>query len=135
MTTATDTKLCQFVETIPGELYTCPVCGFTAKTSAMPSRKCRPWQKKPGTVRQKAPAKAATPKADPTARELRLQQQVPPCIHRGAVIEAKRTCELCGARGELYDLYACAIHGQCSLGKRDAKLKACFGCEDASPAD
>lgn len=132
MTTAT--ALCQFAETTPGELWTCSVCGFPAKTSHLPERPCGPWEKRSGKPRPKSASKP-TAKSDPEARERKLQETVGPCAHRGAIIEAKKTCQVCGARGELYDLYACDIHGTCSLGKRASGLKMCAGCEDATACE
>ncbi len=133
MPSAAETVLCQFAETIPGKLYTCPVCGYEAKTNALPRMVCGSVANKPkptGKPRQKRSAK--TPQRDSEARERQLQEAVGQCAHRGGIIAAKKTCELCGAKGELYDLYACEIHGECSLGSRVRGLTKCLGCEDVS---
>ena len=52
-----------------------------------------------------------------------------PCIHRGNVID-RRECQLCGARGKLFDVHACAVRGACSVQTRERGLQACVACED-----
>ena len=52
-----------------------------------------------------------------------------PCIHRGDAIEM-RECQLCGSRGKLFDVHACAVHGECSVQTRERGLQACVACED-----
>lgn len=127
-----ESALCHFVETIPGQLWMCPVCQYEARTNALPKMVCGSAANKSkaaGKARPPKPKRAVTLR-DPEAHERQLQEAVGQCEHRGAVIESKRTCELCGAKGELYDLYACEIHGQCSLGRRKNTLQQCLGCPD-----
>lgn len=52
-----------------------------------------------------------------------------PCVHRGGVLEV-RTCELCGNRGKVFDVFACVVHGRCSVQTRERGLIACVACED-----
>lgn len=131
---------CQWTETVTGEKfneYTCQVCKTTARSTAMPgTRECGKRQPQVQAKRlPAAPGSTLRAPAAPDARELELQRTVPVCIHRGEIIESKRPCKLCGAKGELYDLYACALHGKCSLGKRASDLKMCHGCPDATPVE
>ena len=95
---------------VPG-IWVCPVCGKRGQTSH--AFLCRHGGAGTGVS---------------TTRPQSVQAA--PCVHRGDVIEKNAVCELCGARGELYDVFACDIHGQCSLSKRSTKLKSCGGCSD-----
>jgi len=119
-------KLCQHVETSENE-WTCPTCKHVAKTTAKPGRReCGP--SKP---------RAQKPKAiGPRAREDELARKIPTCAHRGAIVEHNKSCQVCGQKNEQYDLYACGIHGTCSLSRRakaGEKLQACTSCQDFVP--
>lgn len=119
-------KLCHHVQTSENE-WTCPVCKHVAKTTAKPGRReC-------GTAKPRA----QKPKlAGPRAREDELAKTLPPCAHRGAIIEHNKACQVCGQKNEQYDLYACGIHSQCSLSRRSKageKLQACTSCPDFVP--
>lgn len=134
----TETQYCQFTETVPGKEWTCEVCGYIARINTAPRMVCGSATNKPkrGTPRPKPTAKQE-PKRDPEAHERQLLEAVGPCVHRGEIIAAKKTCKICGARGELYDLYACDLHGKCTLGNRSAagdkeKPHVCAGCPDAA---
>lgn len=53
------------------------------------------------------------------------------CRHRGAAI-AQRPADLCGLRGTLYDVHACAIHGECVTRRtcRKQPERFCLACDD-----
>jgi hypothetical protein len=53
------------------------------------------------------------------------------CVHRGAVIETG-ACDLCGIRGQKFEIFSCAIHGRCSLTRRHSKIRSCAACADRS---
>ena len=39
-------------------------------------------------------------------------------------------CDLCGARGTTYEVFACAKHGVCTQTRRHRKTRSCAGCPD-----
>ncbi|MBX3451032.1 MAG: glycosyltransferase family 2 protein [Planctomycetaceae bacterium] len=53
------------------------------------------------------------------------------CRHRGPEID-RRTADLCGLRGQLYVVHACAIHGECVLHRTCRKQleRTCLNCGD-----
>ena len=61
-----------------------------------------------------------------------IRLPVPDCIHRGAQVD-ERKCKLCGERGVIRPVFACAVHGECTerawaVGQKEAK---CDICQDA----
>lgn len=52
-----------------------------------------------------------------------------PCIHRGEVVELG-ACNVCGLRGQPFEIFACSVHGRCSIGYRHTAVKSCFRCDD-----
>lgn len=61
-----------------------------------------------------------------------------PCIFRESVIE-EVPCQICGQRDKKTDLYACGLHGKCTVGSHGvtydgtnatAKVKVCISCDD-----
>lgn len=56
-----------------------------------------------------------------------------PCVHRGEKIR-DGSCNLCGIRGQPFEVLSCSIYGECSIGKRHSNVRACIGCERLSLA-
>jgi hypothetical protein len=60
-----------------------------------------------------------------------------PCRHRGELLAVK-PCDLCGGtKGKPTEVFACCLHGVCSLGRRFRKKpgapRSCAACPDRSP--
>lgn len=75
----------------------------------------------------------ATPPHPPLLRGGVSAADALPCIHRGEIVRHV-TCGLCGRRGKRVDVYACKVHGECTLSRwgtsREAREMArCVGCE------
>lgn len=53
------------------------------------------------------------------------------CAHRGDVIR-QQAADLCGLRGQLFDVFACDLHGECSLRRVCFKqtVQSCTACKD-----
>ena len=51
------------------------------------------------------------------------------CQHRGDKLRVG-TCDLCGIRGQPFEVFACSLHGECSLRRKHSKVKACASCHD-----
>ena len=51
------------------------------------------------------------------------------CVHRGPWLETMK-CDLCGMKGQPFDVFACAVHGRCSLRRRHSKVKSCLACAE-----
>jgi ribosomal protein L32 len=59
------------------------------------------------------------------------------CAHQGDKI-ADGVCNVCGMKGQPFDVYACALHGQCMTRRfRNDRpdLKVCANCDDFEAAD
>lgn len=54
------------------------------------------------------------------------------CVHRGAMIEIGK-CDVCSMKGQPFEILACAVHGRCSIGGRNRKVRSCLRCEDRIP--
>lgn len=50
------------------------------------------------------------------------------CVHRGALLRVAK-CDLCGAKDQPFDVFACAVHSECSIGRRKRSVKSCVACE------
>lgn len=64
--------------------------------------------------------------------------RVPPpnrgmCVHRGEVLR-KQKGELCGCR-DPQEVYACALHGECTTKRAMRRMSACNTCIDHVPVD
>ena len=114
--------------------WICPACGTVIKSSHAPeNRNCVTLESKPVLPPPPAPQKKAYTQR--TTEEEYLAK-LPVCKYRGEVIEQDVTCKLCGRMDQLYDIYACQVHGRCSLGVRRTagmNLKACISCQDFKP--
>jgi hypothetical protein len=56
-----------------------------------------------------------------------------PCANLGD--ETRRVdCAGCGGKRTQIKVFACAIHGECTIGKRLDGIACCVGCGDYSPA-
>lgn len=86
-------------------LLTCKVCSFT-----------REWSH-PKLVRK------CGVQSRPTTHKPR-----DPCIHRGEVLRTE-PCRSCGKR-VLVKVFACALHGECTVQKLIGELARCGTCED-----
>lgn len=54
-----------------------------------------------------------------------------PCTHRGDVIDAVQ-CPTC--RGKVtVRVFACTVHGRCTVAKRTPRAACCKGCVDYAP--
>jgi hypothetical protein len=88
----------------------------------------------------------ASPEAPQHAREKRLIHKVKDavaqpslyptleivgeCVHRGASL-GTRKCDMCGAdRGKPFEVFECAVHGECTYGRRIKKVHPCIGCNE-----
>lgn len=71
-------------------------------------------------------------RATPPAREPSRypEESVTACRHRGEQLRTDR-CDLCGLRGQPFDVFACGLHGECSLTRRHSKIRSCAACPDA----
>jgi hypoxanthine phosphoribosyltransferase/uncharacterized HAD superfamily protein len=56
------------------------------------------------------------------------QRSFYPCDHRTREPIKKRACETC--RGKQTDVYGCAIHEECTIGRRRDDTHACIGCDN-----
>lgn len=66
----------------------------------------------------------------PRAKPAVTQNSVP-CDHRGDVVRYD-VSNLCGTRGHQIAIYACVLHGECSLGRycRHQTVRSCATCGD-----
>lgn len=55
-----------------------------------------------------------------------------PCIHRKELLEIG-ACDLCGSRGQPFEILRCSIYGRCSIGRRHSQVKSCAACEMRMP--
>jgi hypothetical protein len=54
------------------------------------------------------------------------------CSHRGNVTR-DALCDVCGgvlAKGQPFDVFACAKHGECSLQRMRRDVRPCITCQD-----
>lgn len=58
---------------------------------------------------------------------------VPECVHRGAKIRDD-LCNLCGIKGQPFEVLACALHGECSTHRKHSQVRPCITCPDAKSA-
>ncbi len=60
--------------------------------------------------------------------------RAPACLQRGEVL-TQRPADLCGLRNQLYDVHACAIHGECVTRRTCRKQLEtfCGTCPDRQP--
>lgn len=56
-------------------------------------------------------------------------ERVPQCDHRGALLRIDK-CNLCGLRGQPFEVYQCSIVGECSLSRKHSKIVSCLVCID-----
>ena len=89
------------------ETKRCSVCGLELKLSEVFEHNC-----------QRPKIEALGPPAE--------------CIHRGEELETG-TCDLCGLKGQSFQIYSCSIHGKCSLTRKHTKVKSCGACDDFKP--
>lgn len=50
------------------------------------------------------------------------------CVHRGELL-GERQCNLCGMREETFDVFACAVFGECSFTRKRRDVQSCLACE------
>ena len=64
-------------------------------------------------------------------RQTRATADSLPCSHRGEVIR-QDTSNICGSVGDQINVFGCAVHGECAVGKycTQQTVRACIGCED-----
>lgn len=51
------------------------------------------------------------------------------CIRRGVSLRIDK-CDLCGIKGQSFEVFACQAHGECSEAKRHSKVRSCLSCQD-----
>lgn len=54
------------------------------------------------------------------------------CENRLSFIEIG-VCDLCSMKGQPFEIFGCALHGQCSLNRRHSRVKSCVACGDRIP--
>lgn len=77
------------------------------------------------------PGAFAAPPAPPPATDAPATAEALPCLHRGASTR-EVACQLCGMVGRLAPVYACAKHGEVTIGryKSGRQEPTCLGCAD-----
>ena len=55
-----------------------------------------------------------------------------PCIHRSPAPIRTDICDLCSLRSQTFEIFGCALHGECSLHKKHSQVKGCAACRDRS---
>lgn len=115
---------CQF-EPLPSNaggpgLLRCKICGATVSSSrprAQVHRRCSPHLAPDDSSGASARRRFRTPAED--AR----------CAHRGELLRIAR-CNVCGGNGQPFDVFACAVKGECSLKVRRTDMPHCVACRD-----
>jgi hypothetical protein len=106
--------VCQFVR-VREKIIRCPVCGTEREHAGNPLTYVR--------VCGASPAGVATSPWTPV---------MSPCVHRGDIIETG-VCNVCGMKGQPFEIHACELHGRCMQRRyrndRPA-IKVCMQCED-----
>jgi len=69
----------------------------------------------------------------PPKRECRKPTLVEKCKHLGDAVGTTVDCAGCTGTVKL-KLYACAIHGECTLGKKLDGIACCAQCPDYAPS-
>jgi hypothetical protein len=64
-------------------------------------------------------------------RQTRPTAESLPCSHRGEVTRQQES-DLCGSRGEFFDVFTCDLHGECAIGRicQRQKERPCVSCDD-----
>jgi hypothetical protein len=52
-----------------------------------------------------------------------------PCIHRGTEPVETRLCDLCGVKGQPFEVYPCKLFGECSVQRKHSQVRGCAACE------
>lgn len=78
-----------------------------------------------------APAHPAD-QVQPAGTVRRMAPRAPGCLHRGAA-SRDVTCPTCAGHVQV-KVFSCALHGECTLGKKDIGVRRCDGCADRAPA-
>lgn len=117
----------QTVDCASNRIVPLPLAGGAVRRSLAVCLHPCPYTERPNLAADEMSQRSrrAVEKPDPTPDDF-------PCVHRGGVTET-RECDLCGRRGQLFQVFACGVHRQCSIGTRQRGLKACVACEDQSP--
>lgn len=111
---------CTFTRLFASQVQ-CTQCGFVLHTTSPPERcfrNCPSSREPPATSHQQLATKPPPPATD--------------CLHRGELL-ATRTCDLCSIKGQPFEVYQCALHGECSLGKKHSLVRSCLVCPDRQP--
>jgi hypothetical protein len=66
---------------------------------------------------------------EPQAGTLTPDRLSQPCIHRGAAVLRQELCPSCRGRVSL-KVFACSVHGECTIAKPLGKLACCALCAD-----
>lgn len=53
-----------------------------------------------------------------------------PCSHRSTEVARIGICDLCSLKGKPFDVFACEIHGECSIGRKHSEVRSCVKCSD-----
>lgn len=109
-------------------LHACDACGRQLAATKHPLARCFHFCRA-------IPASARPPKFVRTGREPRerpLPAHLVACAHRGEKVR-EVPCLLCGERDQIVPVFACAVHGECTLrhsGRPRQKLANCLGCRE-----
>lgn len=55
------------------------------------------------------------------------------CQHRGELLRQEKS-KLCGGCGRVTEVFACALHRECSPLRTDRLVRACISCDDLTVA-
>lgn len=75
------------------------------------------------------PRAASSLVASPTAKPGVVDPSQFACRHRLPVIRTD-LCDLCGIRGQTFEVHGCQVHGECSVNRRQMNLRSCVLCPD-----
>jgi hypothetical protein len=110
---------CVFVR--DGKWIACRACGTRRKFAGDPEKYIRTCGKAGSVARQTPEARLGLILVDGVA-----------CLHRGDIVETG-TCNVCGMRGQPFDVFACELHGKCMVRRfrnDRPELKVCVLCDD-----
>lgn len=65
-----------------------------------------------------------------TSQQVSVTSDKLPCTHRQSSVARIGTCDLCSLKGQPFDVYACDLHGECSLSRKHSKMRSCVNCND-----
>jgi hypothetical protein len=88
---------------LPDGRWRCEVCGDETKR-----------------VYGRAPTQSCAKPASPLPKE--------PCVHRGAETRRVASTICCGGEKTRIKVFACAVHGECTIGTKFQGIQCCASC-------